>query len=453
MIKGLELPSLEDVTLYNCPRMKEFSGGRLSEERELNVDEDREQDDFCLLFREHEMVPVYEEKGSFHSHPELSSQATRGNTGVKRRDKDVSAGHSYVGAKEDEGKEEEIRHEAKLDVSIDMVLHNEKYLKDSILFCSLFPSDYEFTKDMLVWQWIAEGLINLGEDEIMEGESTRCFDTLLNLGYIVPAGYNHCIDQMKYRVGEKVNAFIQKQQYLEPKFQKYLDTEEITDVLKVEHLSLALKEIDCINFGTIKQCGHLKMLSIHRCYGSKMKNLLPSDLFLELRALKILNLSRTDIMDLPSSIENLKELQCLDMYETPIMGLPESMRCLSNLRTLNLDGCLSLMTLPKCTSMLINLRHLVLNVVGQLQSMPAGIGKLSKLRTLRAFLVGEEEGSRIGELKDMNKLKGSLLISILRMFRPRKRLQRLAFVTNRTLKRLNCGGVIFKITNQMKRRA
>ncbi|KAL0359347.1 UNVERIFIED_CONTAM: putative disease resistance protein [Sesamum angustifolium] len=43
--------------------------------------------------------------------------------------------------------------------------------------------------------------------------------------------------------------------------------------------------------------------------------------------------------------------------------------------------------------------------------MPAGIGKLSKLRTLRAFLVGEEEGSRIGELKDMNKLKGSLLIS------------------------------------------
>ncbi|KAL0359348.1 UNVERIFIED_CONTAM: hypothetical protein Sangu_0784200 [Sesamum angustifolium] len=30
MIKGLELPSLEDVTLYNCPRMKEFSGGRLS---------------------------------------------------------------------------------------------------------------------------------------------------------------------------------------------------------------------------------------------------------------------------------------------------------------------------------------------------------------------------------------------------------------------------------------
>lgn len=29
MIKDLELPSLEDVTLYNCPRMKEFSGGRL----------------------------------------------------------------------------------------------------------------------------------------------------------------------------------------------------------------------------------------------------------------------------------------------------------------------------------------------------------------------------------------------------------------------------------------
>ncbi|KAL0346121.1 UNVERIFIED_CONTAM: putative disease resistance protein [Sesamum radiatum] len=448
MIKGLELPSLEDVTLYNCPRMKEFSGGRSSMPMLKCVKRDHSiyRIDGIIytvehLFSEkhlfvHQSWPSHKQyqgtedefkeeeimKGSIHSHPELSSQATRGNTGAsfqhdedqkekKRRDKDVSAGHSYVGAKEDEGKGEEVRREAKLEVSIDVVSHNEKYLKDFILFCSIFPSDYKFTKDMLVWQWIAEGLINLGEDEIMEGESIRCFDTLLNLGYIMPAGYNHRVDQMKYRVGEKVNAFIQKQQYLEPKFQKYLDTEEITDVLKVEHLSLAFKEIDCINFGTIKQCGHLKMLSIHRCYGSKMKNLIPSDLFLELQALKILNLSHIDIMGLPSSVENLKELQCLDMCATPILGLPESMKCLSNLRTLNLDGCLSLMTLPKCTSMLINLRHLVLDVVGQLQSMPAGIGKLSKLRTLRAFLAGEDEGSRIGELKDMNKLKGSLLIS------------------------------------------
>ncbi|XP_011079109.1 uncharacterized protein LOC105162710 isoform X1 [Sesamum indicum] len=476
MIKDLELPSLEDVTLYNCPRVKEFSGGHLSMPMLKCVKRDHSvyRIDGIIytvehLFNEkhlfvHQSWPFHKQyqateeefmeeeimKGSIHSHPELSNQATRGNACAsfqydenqkslclasrqstiteevdadspesysfeleeKIRDKDVSAGHSYEGAKEDEAKAEEIRHEAKLEVSTDVVLRNEKYLKDFILFCSIFPSDYEFTKDMLVWQWIAEGLINLGEDEIMEGESIRCFDTLLNLGYIMPAGYNHRIDQMKYRVGEeKVNAFIPKQQYLEPKFQKYLDTEEITDVLKVDHLSLAFKQIDCINFGTIKQCGQLKMLSIHRCYGSKMKNLLPSDLFLELQALKILNLSHTDIMGLPSSVENLKALQCLDMYATPIRGLPESIRCLSNLRTLNLDGCLSLMTLPKCTSMLINLRHLVLDIVGQLQSMPAGIGKLSKLRTLRAFLVGEDEGSRIGELKDMNKLKGSLLIS------------------------------------------
>ncbi|KAL9150874.1 hypothetical protein ABFS82_11G016600 [Erythranthe guttata] len=284
------------------------------------------------------------------------------------------------------------------------IYSHEGNLKECVLFCSVFPSGYEFTKDMLVWQWVAKSLINLSEDEIEE-VYIQCFDKLLNLDFIVPSGYCHFADEVKYKVGHNMTMFLQNQ-LLEPKFQNNLEGKQ-RRMVKVENLSLAFKEIDHINFRILKQCTRLQTLIIHRCYGSKV-NYLPPDLFLELKALKILNLSHTNIKELPSSVENLEEVRYLDMSETPIKWLPESILCLGHLQTLKLDGCLSLVGLPKCTSNLINLRHLVLDIVRQLQSMPTGIGKLSKLRTLGAFLVGEEDGTRIGELKNMNSLRGSL---------------------------------------------
>ncbi|KAK6127154.1 hypothetical protein DH2020_039102 [Rehmannia glutinosa] len=473
MINGLELPSLEDLILYDCPGMKKFSAGQvympmlkyvkrdlsvyridgtnhtvqsLFSEQNLFIHQSQPSSGQYLGAEVEELAEDDVMKGFIHSHAKPSNQATGGNRDAilqydmndkhsfcspsrqssitkevsahssesncldlreERWDEDVPGGHSRVVTEANEGQKEEIGHEAKWEISIDKVLHDKRYVKDCILFCSVFPSDYQFTKDMLVWQWIAEGLTNLTEEEMEEEVCIQCFDILLNLDYIVASGYDHFVGQMMYKIGDKMIEFLQKQP-LEPKFLKYLDSKQ-THVAKIEHLSFAFMEIDHIKFGILKLCHQLQTLIIHGCFGSKVERL-PSDLFLEIKALKILNLSRTNILELPSSVEYLEELRYLDMSETPIRWLPESIRCFSNLQTLKLDGCLSLIGLPKCTSKLINLRHLVLDVVRQLQSMPTGIGKLSKLQTLGAFLVGEDEGSRIGELKNMNKLKGSLRI-------------------------------------------
>ncbi|KAK6151378.1 hypothetical protein DH2020_014013 [Rehmannia glutinosa] len=473
MINGLELPSLEDLILYDCPGMKKFSAGQvympmlkyvkrdlsvyridgtnytvqsLFSEQNLFIHQSQPSSGQYLGAEVEELAEDDVMKGFIHSHAKPSNQSTGGNRDVilqydmndkpsfcspsrqssitkevsahssesncldlreERWDEDVPGGHSRVVTEANEGQKEEIGHEAKWEISIDKVLHDKRYVKDCILFCSVFPSDYQFTKDMLVWQWIAEGLTNLTEEEMEEEVCIQCFDILLNLDYIVASGYDHFVGQMMYKIGDKMIEFLQKQP-LEPKFLKYLDSKQ-THVAKIEHLSFAFMEIDHIKFGILKHCHQLQTLIIHGCFGSKVERL-PSDLFLEIKALKILNLSRTNILELPSSVEYLGELRYLDMSETPIRWLPESIWCFSNLQTLKLDGCLSLVGLPRCTSKLINLRHLVLDVVRQLQSMPTGIGKLSNLQTLGAFLVGEDEGSRIGELKNMNKLKGSLRI-------------------------------------------
>ncbi|KAK6127242.1 hypothetical protein DH2020_039005 [Rehmannia glutinosa] len=317
-------------------------------------------------------------KGSIHLHPELSSQVIGGSGGthfqydMNEKGFCLNSNRSTITEKVNANEVQKVDcHGAKMEVSIDIALLSKNCLAECILFCSILPLEYRFTKDVLIWQWIAQGLIKLDEDEIMEEAGSQSFDALLNLDYIVVVVYGYTFDQAKYKVGDKMIVFLQDQ-LLEPKFQKNLDSKEI-DVAKVEHLSLASKEVDHINFDILKRCSRLQTLIIHRCFGSI-------------------------------------ELRYLDISETPLMRLSKCICCLSNLQTLKLDGCSKIYELPDCTSELINLRHLILDVARMLDSMPKGIGKLTKLRTLKAFLVGDCDGYRIGELKYLNKLKGSLSI-------------------------------------------
>ncbi|XP_075503950.1 putative disease resistance protein At3g14460 [Primulina tabacum] len=335
-----------------------------------------------------------------------SNRSTTPERGIEDLPRGYSEGVSMIVL---EGQKGEINCKENLGISMD-ILFNNRYTKDCIRYCSLFPSAYEFTKDILVWQWIAQGGTIAGNSVFVEEACIQCFDILLKLKYVAPIGYEYDgLYKNKYKVGDEMNEFLQNHP-VGSQVTKELDSSHV-DVSELEHLSLSFKVIDQINFGIIKKLSHLHTLIIHGCRSSIVKFFLPSDLFLELKALRMLNISRTDVSHLPSSIENSKALRFLDMSETSIISLPEKMCNLTNLQTLKLDKCKSLSRLPNRTKELINLRHLILDVAGQLDSMPEGMGNLSELRTLRTFLVGEDDGHNINELKHMNKLSGSLRIS------------------------------------------
>ncbi|RVW84820.1 putative disease resistance protein RGA4 [Vitis vinifera] len=127
------------------------------------------------------------------------------------------------------------------------------------------------------------------------------------------------------------------------------------------------------------------------------------------RCLRVLSLTYSDIKEVPHSIENLKHLRYLDLSHTPIGTLPESITTLFNLQTLMLSECRYLVDLPTKMGRLINLRHLKINGTN-LERMPIEMSRMKNLRTLTTFVVGKHTGSRVGELRDLSHLSGTLAI-------------------------------------------
>ncbi|KAF7116189.1 hypothetical protein RHSIM_RhsimUnG0036500 [Rhododendron simsii] len=151
--------------------------------------------------------------------------------------------------------------------------------------------------------------------------------------------------------------------------------------------------------------------SVGICAGRPRRKKKNSMVTLGLKHLRVLSLRRYGICELPGSIGDLKHVRFLDLSCALIATLPESISTLYNLQTLILRDCKNLSKLPATMSNLINLRHLDLTGADSLQEMPPKIGELTCLQTLSNFIVSQDEGSTINELKNLIHLRGTLCIS------------------------------------------
>ncbi|XP_062114727.1 putative disease resistance RPP13-like protein 1, partial [Humulus lupulus] len=289
------------------------------------------------------------------------------------------------------------------------------HLKKCFAYCSIFPKGYEFQRQELVLIWMAENLAMHSEgSKRMEEVGDEYFDELISMSFFQPRTdyYNKPYFVMHDLIVDLARVVSGKYCYL---------LEHIEDIDKFEKKTRRLgcaTEVLCygdkIYTYDFKATRLRTLLSVRSGFGFGFgDSLVPKevvhDLLPKLKCLKVLSFRGCGITDLADSIGDLKYLRYLDLSGTDIVMLPESVTVLYNLQTLKLENCYRLQTLPKDMYHLINLRHLIFSNA-RLVEMPSQISKLTKLQMLTTFLVGKDSGAKIEELAKLSSLRGELSI-------------------------------------------
>ncbi|KAM3399140.1 hypothetical protein P3S68_002656 [Capsicum galapagoense] len=158
-----------------------------------------------------------------------------------------------------------------------------------------------------------------------------------------------------------------------------------------------------------EQLRTLLPISIQYLYRPKLSKRVLHNILPRLTSLRALSLSGYEIVELPDALFiKLKLLRFLDLSRTKITKLPNSICDLYNLETLLLSSCDDLEELSLQMEKLINLRHLDISNTSLLK-MPLHLSKLKSLQVLvgAKFLLG---GWRMKDLGGAHYLYGSLSI-------------------------------------------
>ncbi|CAL8114823.1 unnamed protein product [Prunus armeniaca] len=220
-------------------------------------------------------------------------------------------------------------------------------LKRCFIYCSIFPKDYEFKVEDVVFLWMAEGLIPQAENgDNIEEVAKEYFDELLSRSLFQMSG------KSSFVMHDLINDLAV---FMSKGFCSRLEGGgESHEVERVRHLSYAREDFD----------------------GA-------------------------------SKFEPFKGAKCLRTFLPTSFNTYQG-HYLSK-KKLMLGGCASLAKLPVDLWELSSLHHL--DVRGtKIAEMPAQMSRLKSLRTLTAFVVGKSTGSTIRELGELPHLRGKLSI-------------------------------------------
>ncbi|XP_073154095.1 putative disease resistance protein RGA3 [Henckelia pumila] len=264
-------------------------------------------------------------------------------------------------------------------------------LKKCFAYCSIFSKGKQIWRNRLIQLWMAEGFLFGSSDQDMESCGDDVYNILLQ-NFFLHEPEKDDYGRIKYsNMHDLVHDLSCSVAGVKPHNEenvisrvRYLAVDEEHDVKK-------------------EQTIYVRTLFLKGC--NRITNM-----FLDCKYLHVLNLCGSDTEELTSSIDKLIHLRFLDLSFTHIKKLPDSFCKLFNFQTLRLENFDRLIELPERLKTLVGLRHLVLGVLLSLKRMPLEIGKLTCLRTLSIFIVGNEEGLKIGELRNLKNLHGEVAI-------------------------------------------
>ncbi|CAL5331611.1 unnamed protein product [Camellia sinensis] len=292
--------------------------------------------------------------------------------------------------------------------------HLPTHLKQCFAYCSIIPNDYEFEEEELVLLWMAEGFIQQKKEKQMEDVGAEYFRELLSRSFFQPSSTGK---SSKFVMHDLINdlAHVVARDTCFRLDDKLKDQEQYRNLKKARHSSYMQEYRDSTKkFEIFDKAIHLRTFLPFGSEYTKDCHLasnVPLNLFRNLKRLRVLNMSRYCITEVPNLVGDLKHLRYLNLSHTSIEELPKSLGSLYNLQTLMLRECERLKKLPSDLGNLIDLRHLDTTNAHSLEEMPLGIGKLVNLHTLSNFIVTKNNGLGIRELGNLIYLRGKLGLS------------------------------------------
>ncbi|XP_059440347.1 disease resistance RPP13-like protein 4 [Corylus avellana] len=273
------------------------------------------------------------------------------------------------------------------------------HLKSCFLCFSVYPEDCVISKEQLVHWWIGECFVPLRSGRLITEAGEDCFTGLTNrcLIEVVDKTYNGTIytctihDMLRDLVLKIANEYAFFKQ----------------DGTSCRHLGIT-SNLDSKQHQKLRALlSTTKTAEVNKIKSNTAKALCMS------HYLRVLDVSKsvfkTSISSILNQIGSLQHLAYLNLSNThPLVQLPPSLEKLGNLQILDVSHCQNIKLLP---SYIVTFKKLtVLNVshCGSLECFPKGLGRLSNLEVLLGFRPArssQEKGCRIGELKNLAKLR------------------------------------------------
>ncbi|GKV38002.1 hypothetical protein SLEP1_g45960 [Rubroshorea leprosula] len=273
-------------------------------------------------------------------------------------------------------------------------------LKQCFAFLSIFPKDLEIEKEMLIQLWMAEGFLQPSQGSSMEDIGSKYFNDLLSYSLLLVEETDSTGKIKSCKMHDLIHDLATSNSKSETLI---LKAGSESNIAHVRHLNLVdAEEMVPANF--VEVAGKLHSLFLKGDILGKMP-----DRFKRLRILSFEkgSLWRINIEQLPTWIGKMKHLRYLDISNTNIKELPQFIMELYSLQTLRFMYCSWIVKQPEGVENLVSLRHIYFS---KKSCMPLRIGRLKDLQTLQLFVVGLQEGSRIEELGCLSQLRGELRI-------------------------------------------
>ncbi|KAJ3670965.1 hypothetical protein LUZ60_008391 [Juncus effusus] len=284
--------------------------------------------------------------------------------------------------------------------------HLPSNIKKCFAFSSVFPKGHVMDKDIMIKLWIANGLIDSDGSTNPEAKGDLIFKELVMRYFFQDVkrvhrdvfGNNHEYHgRVVFKVLDLVHDLARS---VAPRDHPY--NSELNQSMKREE---TIRHVSITGDQTLDIAMAIKAWPNARSILSPVESLgraIKCDDFPKPNSLRALHVRSSLFRGDLSELKHMKHLRYLDLSGSMIKTLPEATSTLYCMQTLNLSKCLLLCQLPKDMRYMRSLRHLSVDRCPRLKKMPAYLGQLNCLQTLTTYIIGEDAGYRIGEIKGLN---------------------------------------------------